>query len=83
MPRRNAGNTGVNDRVVNQFLCYLDGVSTVEGVFIIAATSRPEMIDPALLRPGRIDKHVYIEYPDEREREQVLRMFEGSIVLEF
>jgi peroxin-1 len=41
VPRRNASNTGVTDRVVNQFLCYLDGVASVEGVYIMAASSRP------------------------------------------
>lgn len=51
---------------MNQFLCYLDGVSSIDGVFIVAASSRPEMIDPALLRPGRIDKHIYLEYPNEQ-----------------
>lgn len=65
MPRRNQNNTGVTDRIVNQFLCYLDGVSSTEGVFIIAASSRPDLIDPALLRPGRIDRHVYLEYPND------------------
>lgn len=60
VPRRNSSGTGVTDRVVNQFLCYLDGVSSTTGVFIIAASSRPDLIDPALLRPGRIDSHVYL-----------------------
>lgn len=41
----------MTDRVVNQFLCYLDGVSDLDGVYIMAASSRPELIDPALLRP--------------------------------
>ena len=63
VPRRNSQNTGVTDRVVNQFLCYLDGVASIEGVFIVAASSRPDLIDPALLRPGRIDSHQYLEYP--------------------
>lgn len=63
VPRRNSSNTGVTDRVVNQFLCYLDGVASIEGVFIVAASSRPDLIDPALLRPGRIDSHQYLEYP--------------------
>ena len=63
MPRRNSSNTGVTDRVVNQFLCYLDGVASMEGVFIVAASSRPDLIDPALLRPGRIDNHIFLEYP--------------------
>jgi peroxin-1 len=51
VPRRNSGSTGVTDRVVNQFLCYLDGVASLEGVCILAASSRPDLIDPALLRP--------------------------------
>ncbi len=51
VPKRNSGSTGVTDRVVNQFLCYLDGVADIEGVYILAATSRPDLIDPALIRP--------------------------------
>ena len=51
VPRRNSDNTGVTDRIVNQFLCYLDGVVPLDGVFILAATSRKDLIDPALLRP--------------------------------
>lgn len=51
VPKRNSGSTGVTDRVVNQFLCYLDGASEIKDIFILAATSRPDLIDPALLRP--------------------------------
>lgn len=51
-PRRGHDNTGVTDRVVNQLLTQMDGVEGLTGVFILAATSRPELIDPALLRPG-------------------------------
>lgn len=51
VPRRNSGSTNVTDRVVNQFLCYLDGVASIQGVYILAASSRPDLIDPALLRP--------------------------------
>ena len=68
VPRRNSSNSGVTDRVVNQFLCYLDGVASIEGVFIVAASSRPEMIDPALLRPGRIDSHIFLDYPSPEDR---------------
>ena len=64
VPRRNSGNTGVTDRIVNQFLCYLDGVTSMEGVFIVAGSSRPDLIDPAILRPGRIDIHIHLEYPN-------------------
>lgn len=52
--RRGSDQTGVTDRVVNQFLTQLDGVDVIEGVWVIAATSRPDLIDQALLRPGRI-----------------------------
>jgi len=68
VPRRSSNNTGVNDRIVNQFLCYLDGVSSISGVYIIAATSRPDLIDPAILRPGRLDAHLFLDYPNESER---------------
>jgi peroxin-1 len=72
-PRRGADNTGVTDRVVNQFLTQLDGVETLSGVFVLAATSRPDMIDPALLRPGRLDRLVYCGFPDADERASILR----------
>ena len=58
-PRRGADNTGVTDRLVNQLLTFLDGVEARKGVYVLAATSRPDMIDPALLRPGRLDKALY------------------------
>ena len=51
-PRRGHDNTGVTDRVVNQFLTEMDGVNGLTGVSVLAATSRPDLIDPALLRPG-------------------------------
>jgi len=62
-PRRGHDSTGVTDRVVNQLLTQLDGVEGLDGVFILAATSRPGLIDPALLRPGRLDKCIYCPMP--------------------
>ena len=53
-PRRGHDSTGVTDRVVNQLLTHLDGVEDRPGVWVVAATSRPDLIDPALLRPGLI-----------------------------
>lgn len=80
---RTASHTGVTDRVVNQFLCYLDGVDeAMRGVFIIAASSRPDLIDPALLRPGRIDKHIRLDYPSEEEIEEIMQIYRGPIQLE-
>ena len=54
-----------------RFLCYLDGVEVVEGVFILAITTRPDLIDPAVIRAGRIDQHILCPMPSEEER----RMF--------
>ena len=64
-PRRGHDSTGVTDRVVNQLLTQIDGVEGLQGVYILAATSRPDLIDPALLRPGRVDKSLYCGMPDQ------------------
>eukprot|EP00039_Didymoeca_costata_P004724 m.75750 g.75750 ORF g.75750 m.75750 type:complete len:1035 (-) comp12521_c0_seq1:722-3826(-) len=72
-PRRGQDGTGVTDRVVNQFLTQLDGVEGLEGVYVLAATSRPELIDPALLRPGRLDKMILCDMPNTKQRENILR----------
>ena len=64
---------GASDRVLNQLLTEMDGVGVKKNVFIIGATNRPDQIDPALLRPGRLDQLVYIPLPDEKSRLQVLK----------
>lgn len=56
---------GAADRVINQVLTEMDGMSTKKNVFIIGATNRPDIIDPAILRPGRLDQLIYIPLPDE------------------
>jgi peroxin-1 len=72
-PKRGGDSTGVTDRVVNQFLCQLDGVEGREGVYVLAASSRPDLIDAALLRPGRLDKAIYCPVPETpEERLEVL-----------
>ena len=60
---------------MNQFLCYLDGVEGRDGIFVMAATSRPDLVDVALLRPGRIDKSVYCGFPDLKEREEIIKVY--------
>ncbi|KAL7680144.1 putative AAA+ ATPase domain, ATPase, AAA-type, core, peroxisome biogenesis factor 1, psi beta-barrel [Plasmopara halstedii] len=80
-PRRGADNTGVTDRMVNQLLTFLDGVEARKGVYVLAATSRPDMIDPALLRPGRLDKSLYCGFPDEDERLDILRAVSKNMKL--
>lgn len=63
--RRGSSNQDVNDRVVNQLLTELDGVEELTGVYILGATSRPDLLDPALIRPGRLDKTVHCKLPNQ------------------
>uniref|UniRef100_A0A9J7XN20 Peroxisomal ATPase PEX1 n=1 Tax=Cyprinus carpio carpio TaxID=630221 RepID=A0A9J7XN20_CYPCA len=79
-PRRGHDNTGVTDRVVNQLLTQLDGVEGLTGVYVLAATSRPDLIDPALLRPGRLDKSLYCPPPDQA-RLEILQALTHSVPL--
>ncbi|GAB1289381.1 Peroxisome biogenesis factor 1 [Apodemus speciosus] len=80
-PRRGHDNTGVTDRVVNQLLTQLDGVEGLQGVYVLAATSRPDLIDPALLRPGRLDKCVYCPPPDQVSRLEILTVLSKPLAL--
>lgn len=72
-PRRGHDNTGVTDRVVNQLLTEMDGAEGLSGVYVLAATSRPDLIDPALLRPGRLDKSLQCPMPDAADRADILK----------
>ncbi|KAH7520809.1 hypothetical protein FEM48_Zijuj08G0185400 [Ziziphus jujuba var. spinosa] len=80
-PKRGHDNTGVTDRVVNQFLTELDGVEVLTGVFVFAATSRPDLLDAALLRPGRLDRLLYCGFPSERERLDILTVLSRKLPL--
>jgi cell division protease FtsH len=74
---RGAGLGGGNDereQTLNQMLVEMDGFDTNLGVIVIAATNRPDILDPALLRPGRFDRQVYVTLPDIRGREQILNV---------
>jgi transitional endoplasmic reticulum ATPase len=64
---------GAGDRVLNQILTEMDGMNAKKNVFIIGATNRPDQIDPALLRPGRLDQLIYIPLPDEKSRLNILK----------
>ncbi|CAL9691392.1 unnamed protein product [Knipowitschia caucasica] len=81
-PRRGHDSTGVTDRVVNQLLTQLDGVEGLQGVYVLAATSRPDLIDPALLRPGRLDKCLYCPPPNQEERVEILKALSGGLCLD-
>jgi len=64
---------GAGDRVINQILTEMDGMGAKKSVFIIGATNRPDIIDPAVLRPGRLDQLIYIPLPDEGSRINILK----------
>merc|ERR1719426_644177 len=64
---------GAGDRVINQILTEMDGMNAKKSVFIIGATNRPDIIDPAVLRPGRLDQLIYIPLPDEGSRMNILK----------
>lgn len=64
---------GAADRVLNQLLTEMDGMNSKKTVFIIGATNRPDIIDPALLRPGRLDQLIYIPLPDKASRRQIFK----------
>ena len=81
---RGAGLGGGNDereQTLNQILVEMDGFETNEGVVIIAATNRPDVLDPALLRPGRFDRQVVVPLPDIVGREQILKIHAKKISL--
>ncbi|KAJ1372423.1 hypothetical protein KIN20_034587 [Parelaphostrongylus tenuis] len=64
---------GAADRVINQILTEMDGMNSKKNVFIIGATNRPDIIDSAILRPGRLDQLIYIPLPDEASRLQIFK----------
>jgi AAA+ superfamily predicted ATPase len=72
---RGSGSTGVTDRIVNQLLTYLDGVESREGVFVVAASGKPDLIDSAILRPGRLETHILIDYPNDEDRLAILNYY--------
>ncbi len=75
--RRGAGLGGGHDereQTLNQLLVEMDGFTDNQGVIVIAATNRPDILDPALLRPGRFDRQVMVGVPDIREREQIIKI---------
>jgi transitional endoplasmic reticulum ATPase len=81
-PRRGSlGDSGVTERMVNQLLTSLDGIETLQGVVVIGATNRPDIIDNALVRSGRFDKMIYIPPPDRESRLKILEVHTKNMPL--
>ncbi|MGX0602931.1 cell division protease FtsH [Ralstonia pickettii] len=75
------GGNEEREQTLNQLLVEMDGFDSNKGVIIMAATNRPEILDPALLRPGRFDRHVALDRPDLKGREQILKVHVKGVVL--
>lgn len=84
IPRRGMGyaDSGASERVISQLLSEMDGIEALQNVVVIAATNRPDILDPAALRPGRFDRLIYVPAPDERTRLQVLKLHTKGMPLE-
>jgi cell division protease FtsH len=82
---RGAFSSGSNDEresTLNQLLTEMDGFETNSGVSVLAATNRADLLDPALLRPGRFDRHIYLDLPNIREREEIFKVHMRRLVLD-
>ena len=74
--------SGVSERVVNQLLTSMDGLETLEGVVVVGATNRPDMVDPALLRTGRFDRILLVPAPDKAARLEILKVHTKGMPLD-
>ena len=83
LPRRGPGfsDSGVSERVISQLLTEMDGIVTLEDIVVIAATNRPDIVDPAVLRPGRFDRLIYVPEPDEKSRLQIFKLYTKDMPL--
>jgi len=83
VPRRGLGfsDSGVSERVISQLLTEMDGIMALEDVVVIAATNRPDIVDPAVLRPGRFDRLIYIPEPNEAARLEVFKIHAKNMPL--
>ncbi|MEM2032348.1 MAG: AAA family ATPase, partial [Candidatus Woesearchaeota archaeon] len=80
-PRRGSGIHSSVESVVNQLLTEIDGMQELRGVIVMAATNRPDIVDPALLRPGRFDRLIYVPQPDYKTRLSILKVHTKTVPL--
>ncbi|KAL9128004.1 MAG: hypothetical protein Q9217_003230 [Psora testacea] len=83
VPRRDDALSESSARVVNTLLTELDGLSNREGIYVVAATNRPDIIDPAMLRPGRLETLLFVDLPEAAERVEILQTLSRSISLPY
>ena len=83
VPRRGSGygDSGVTDRVISQLLTEIDGITALQDVVVIAASNRPDIVDPAVLRPGRFDRLIYVPEPSEESRLQIFKIHTNGMPL--
>jgi len=83
VPGRGMGyaESGVTERVISQLLTEMDGLVSLEDVVIIAATNRPDIVDPAILRPGRFDRLIYVPEPDQESRVEIFKIYTKNMPL--
>ena len=82
VPKRSQENNNAGERVVNQLLTEMDGLEERKQIFIIAATNRPDIIDPAMLRPGRLDKLLYVPLPSKEDRLSISQTITQELPIE-
>jgi transitional endoplasmic reticulum ATPase len=76
-----SGESGVSERVISQLLTEMDGILSLQDIVVIAATNRPNLIDPSVLRPGRFDRLIYVPEPDEKSRLQIFKLYSQPMPL--
>jgi len=83
VPRRGLGygDSGVTERVISQLLTEMDGIMPLEDIIVIAATNRPDIVDSAILRPGRFDRLIYVPEPDEAARLEIFKIHTNNMPL--
>ena len=83
VPRRGMGygDSGVTGRVISQLLTEIDGIISLEDIVVIAATNRPDIVDPAILRPGRFDRLIYVPEPQQKARLEILKLYTKGMPL--
>ncbi len=83
VPRRGLGyaDSGASERVISQLLTEIDGIESLQNVLVIAATNRPDILDPAVMRPGRFDRLIYVPSPDFESLKEIFKIHAGSMPL--